>query len=377
MKFKGRMIAVTAVVALSMLTAACASSGTPTASNGAQAFVIGFPNDITGSNAFAGVEQQQAAQMAVDDLNKAGGKYQYSLKVVDTKSSTAGAVAAMQQLQADHDVKAIVGIASTGSALAIMPQLVQSKLPSIMLQVTDLTGRANNVFSMAPPTAPLQQNMVDLLKQRNLTRLGIIYTQEPTTQANANALVQDTQGTNIQVVANEGVDTSATDVSPQVTKVIAANPDAVAVEGKPVPSGTMASQLRAAGYTGLIFGQQGIQNASFRQTAGAATVGVLFTSFWDPSIANADAKQFVTDFQAANPTLPAPDTFALQAWDAVHFVATATDAAGTDPAALSSAIASTTFDAASADKVAFDSNGFAKLDGHIIQFTDTGTELVQ
>lgn len=359
------------VVALSV--AACAGN-TSAGSSGTTQVVIGFPDDLTGVNAFAGIEQARAAELAVKKLNGQGGKYHFSLKEVDTKSTTAGAVAALRQLTSDRDVTAIAGLAQTQSALAAMPVIVQSKLPSILLQVTSLTGRGPNVFSMAPSNIPVQKNMVNLLAEpsRKIHKLAIIWTQEPTTQSIQQALVSDVAGTGITIVANEGVATTATDVSPQVSRVMKANPDAVAIEGKPVPSGTMAAQLRSAGFKGLLFGQQGIANASFHKTAGNAADGVMFTAFWDPSVANQRAKDFITSFEKANPNLPAPDVFALQAWDAVTMIGTATRSAGTDASAVTKALSSTTFDAAIQDKVKFGSDGFAELSGHIIQFTSNG-----
>jgi branched-chain amino acid transport system substrate-binding protein len=369
-----RVLSAIGAVAVALSVAACASSTGSGSGGGTTQVVIGFPDDLTGINAFAGIEQARAAELAVKKLNSEGGKYQFSLKEVDTKSTTAGAVAAVRQLTSDRSVKAIAGIAQTQSALAAMPAIVQSKLPSIMLQVTELTGRGPNVFSMAPSNVPVQQNMVNLLAEpaRKVTKLAIIWTQEPTTQSIQESLVKDVAGTGISIVANEGVATTATDVSPQVSRVMKANPDAVAIEGKPVPAGTMAAQLRSAGFKGLLFGQQGIANASFLKTAGDAANGVMFTAFWDPSIANQQAKDFIQSFKKANPTLPTPDVFALQAWDAVNMIGTATRSAGTDASALTKAISSTTFDTALQDKLQFGPDGFAKLNGHIIQFGANG-----
>src|ERR1700723_3833559 len=101
MKRRSKMIGCSlAVAALGLSLAACSSSSSPSSSgggtsSGAAASVrtikLGFPNDLTGGNAFAGIEQRDMAQLAVKDFNAANKSVQLTLDVQDSKSTTAGA----------------------------------------------------------------------------------------------------------------------------------------------------------------------------------------------------------------------------------------------------------------------------------------------
>ncbi|MDX8469730.1 ABC transporter substrate-binding protein [Mesorhizobium sp. VK23B] len=94
-------------------------------------FKIGALNPITGSGAAYGTGMQKTIFAAVDEINGAGGAAGRKLQVVaddDQSQPQAGVLAAKKLIEID-DVQALVGIWSSGVALATIPLANDANIP--------------------------------------------------------------------------------------------------------------------------------------------------------------------------------------------------------------------------------------------------------
>lgn len=369
--------AVLTLVAVVGVATACSSSGGSGSSGGASGAVnltIGMPDDFTGANAFAGVEQQQAAQLAVTDANKKYPGVHVSLKTADTQSSPTAGVSAVQRLLSDSSVNAIVGIAFTQTAQATIPLLAQDGRPAIMLQVTDLTGGGNSVFSMSPPPAGEQKALVaDGLTPANVKSVGIIYQDQPTLNADRTALKTALSGAGMSVDDEQGTSLTTTDFSPQITSVLGKHPDAIGIFAIPPATGTIVSQLRAQGYTGVLFGHEGDASTAFTKVAGKSADKFVLATRWNSATATGLGKTFVDEFKAKYPSAGAPDQFGVAAYDAVLMLAQAASKAKiTDKAALVSGLKTDQFTTAESPTLQFGSDNFIKVNGVVVKYNAAG-----
>jgi branched-chain amino acid transport system substrate-binding protein len=369
--------AVLTLVAVVGVATACSSSGGSDSSGGATGAVnltIGMPDDFTGANAFAGVEQQQAAQLAVTDANKKYPGVHVSLKTADTQSSPTAGVSAVQRLLSDSSVNAIVGIAFTQTAQATIPLLAQDGRPAIMLQVTDLTGGGNSVFSMSPPPAGEQKALVaDGLTPANVKSVGIIYQDQPTLNADRTALKTALTGAGMSVDDEQGTSLTTTDFSPQITSVLGKHPDAIGIFAIPPATGTIVSQLRAQGYTGVLFGHEGDASTAFTKVAGKSADKFVLATRWNSATATGQGKTFVDEFKAKYPSAGAPDQFGVAAYDAVLMLAqAASKAKSTDKAALVSGLKTDQFATAESPTLQFGSDNFIKVNGVVVKYNAAG-----
>jgi branched-chain amino acid transport system substrate-binding protein len=370
--------AVLTLVAVVGVATACSSGGSSSASgggaSGAVNLTIGMPDDFTGANAFAGVEQQQAAQLAVTDANKKYPGVHVSLKTADTQSSPTAGVSAVQRLLSDSSVNAIVGIAFTQTAQATIPLLAQDGRPAIMLQVTDLTGGGNSVFSMSPPPAGEQKALVaDGLTPANVKSVGIIYQDQPTLNADRAALKTALSGAGMSVADEQGTSLTTTDFSPQITSVLGKHPDAIGIFAIPPATGTIVSQLRAQGYTGVLFGHEGDASTAFTKVAGKSAENFVLATRWNSATATGDGKTFVDEFKAKYPSAGAPDQFGVAAYDAVLMLAQAANKAkSTDKAALVSGLKTDQFATAESPTLQFGSDNFIKVNGVVVKYNAAG-----
>jgi branched-chain amino acid transport system substrate-binding protein len=372
----GVAVVLAAAVATS---AACGSSGSGSSGGGAGGsggtdLTIGMPDDFTGANAFAGVEQQQAAQLAVTDANKKYPDVHVSLKTADTQSSPTAGVSAVQRLLSDSSVNAIVGIAFTQTAQATIPILAQDGRPAIMLQVTDLTGGGNNVFSMSPPPAGEQKGLVtDGLTPANVKTVGIIYQDQPTLNADRAALKTALSQAGMNVVGEQGTSLQTTDFSPQITSVLGKHPDAIGVFAIPPATGTIVSQLRQQGYTGVLFGHEGDASTAFTKVAGKSAANFLLATRWNAATATGQGQTFVSEFKAKYPDAGSPDQFGVAAYDAVLMLAQAAhNAKSNDKAALVNQLRTGQFATAESDSLRFGPDNFVKVNGVLVKYDAQG-----
>ncbi len=123
------------------------------------------------------------------------------------------------------------------------------------------------------------------------------------------------------------------------------NPDAIYASGYFFTAGPLVRQLRAAGVTAPVIGQEGYDGQKFIEIAGPDAEGVIITTSLDRDSADPIAVDFMTGF-AAKAGYPA-DMVGASAHTAVLVMAEALRKAGAgDKAALRDAIATTELDAA-------------------------------
>jgi branched-chain amino acid transport system substrate-binding protein len=352
-----------------------ASSGSSASGSSTINLTIGFPIALTGSNAFAGIDLANAAKLAVSDINSSGQGIHITLNEADTKGTTPGAIAAFNQVSPGSDI--VAGIAYTQDAIALMPFAAKYQKPVLFLQATDLSGRSSNVFSMSPSQAPMMTDMIDTMPAKGVKSIGMIWDDAPFGQEDAAAAQSAAKAANIAVTTSTGVSLTATDFSAAELKTVQAKPDAIVLAALPNQSGLMANQIRALGYKGLLYGQQGDDDASFYKTAGAAAANnYQFYTFWDPAVASAAGQSLVTAYDAAYPSAGAPTVFAAIGWDAIQIIAEAVEKAGsTDSAKIINELNTATFtNTVLEPTLQFGSDGFVKANGYLMQYHSDGTK---
>ena len=108
------------LIATTVLFGVFANGSGESAASG-DTYVIGFMGPLTGDNANYGIRCNNATQLAVSEINAAGGINGKQLVVIaeNTLGTTEGAIAAYEKLVYSDGVCAIVGPVFTGPALAV------------------------------------------------------------------------------------------------------------------------------------------------------------------------------------------------------------------------------------------------------------------
>ncbi|MEO7242383.1 MAG: ABC transporter substrate-binding protein [Variovorax sp.] len=155
---KRRLLALTAALAM-LAPATVALAQTP------EKVQFGIVTALTGPLSAPGVFQMNGFNLAVDELNGAGGitvagrKYQVELKVYDTRGNPSEGASAMQRLATVDKVPVVLGELSSGVAAALAPIAQDYSLPLILTVPTgpNLTEQ-NNPFLFRVNANNLQLN---------------------------------------------------------------------------------------------------------------------------------------------------------------------------------------------------------------------------
>lgn len=102
-----------------VLVAAMLLVGIPALSQAAGQVVIGAISPLTGSSAIQGLDMQRGEQLALEQINAAGGVNGHPLKILfeDTESNARGGMAAVHKLVEINKVPLIIGAYSSGVSL--------------------------------------------------------------------------------------------------------------------------------------------------------------------------------------------------------------------------------------------------------------------
>jgi branched-chain amino acid transport system substrate-binding protein len=217
------------VLKLSLLAGLAAAAGGAFA----QTVKIGWLSSLTGPLSSAAIAENQGVQLAVEEINKAGGILgkQIELLTRDTAGDPTKAVNFAQQLAFSDKVQFVIGPVNSGEGLAATPILARAGIPNIVIgaidELTDATKyplafRAINTNKQWISTA--NNYAVDALKK---SKVAIIADTTGYGTASAKTAQELLDRAGIKPVYSVLVDPNKTDLSDEMTKARAAGADVV------------------------------------------------------------------------------------------------------------------------------------------------------
>ncbi|MDN5361640.1 MAG: branched-chain amino acid transport system substrate-binding protein [Moorella sp. (in: firmicutes)] len=161
---------------LLLMLAGCGGTG-----NKVNEVKIAFLNPLSGSNVDAGKQDLDAAQLAVEDINNAGGikalgGAKLKLVVSDTTSDPKSAASVAERTFSTEKVAGAVGTGITALTMPILPIAEKSRIPIITNSINDqITQQGYKfTFQIAPKGSQFGSTQVDFLKWLNdKYKLGI------------------------------------------------------------------------------------------------------------------------------------------------------------------------------------------------------------
>lgn len=287
---------------------------------------IGFNFEETGATAAYGTAEQKGAQLAVDEINKAGGIDGKKLEVVDkdNKSETAEAASVTTNLVTQSKVNAVVGPATSGATAAAVPNATKAGVPLISPSATQ-DGLTKNqeylfigTFQDSFQGKIISKYVTETLKAKKV----VLYTDNSSDYAKgvAKAFRNAYKG---EIVADEKFVAGDTDFQAALTKMKGKDFDAIIVPGYYTEAGKIVNQARGMGIDKPIVGGDGFNGEEFVQQATPEKASnIYFISGFSTTVeVSAKAKAFLDAYRAKYNE--EPSTFAALAYDSVHLVANA------------------------------------------------------
>ena len=198
---------------------------------------IGMLQMLTGDLARYGIPLRDAGLYAVEELNAAGGINGRKVEVLleDVGSTPQGSVqAALKLIQRDR-VDVLMQGGTSGHTLATIPVADEHKIVMANMSTAEnITQQGSKwTFRVARvPNSILDRKFAQYVaKEMKLQRVAVLYGNDEMGRDAATIFVKALEAQGLKPVAVEQVQVGDPDVSAQVTRVKAANPQAIFVQG--------------------------------------------------------------------------------------------------------------------------------------------------
>lgn len=330
---KKKLLLVSAVTSLALGLMACTASNK--VAGDTKTFVIGSMGPLTGSAAAFGTAVKNSAQIAVDEINEAGGvkvgeeTYMLKLNFKDDEASEDKAVTAYNTL-VDEGINVMMGATTSGASLAIADLTHKDG----MLQITpsgsvkDITIN-DNVFRLCF-TDPLQGELLaNYVVDKNYKSVAVLYNNSDEYSSGVfEAFEQelDKLGKSDIVVAKEAFASEDIDFLSQLTKIKALNPDALFVPGYYGEVAQIATQAKTVSLEADLIGSDGWDGVLDQVTDSSVLDGAVFLSPFLASDPDEKIQKFVKEYDSRYKAIPTQ--FGADAYDTVYVIKAAMEEAG-------------------------------------------------
>lgn len=314
---------------------------TPAIGHSAEQLTIGFTAALSGDFAAFGLNMRKGLDLAVETLNKKGGAT-YKIDAVDDRGEAREGVLIAQRFCSDANVDVVMGYSFSSIALAAIPVFDGCKLPVLASAVTSpALSNVSPYFRRNVLTDAVQGEMMGTYAAKTLG-LGKIYVlnqQDDYGIGIATAFSTAAEKAGAKVVGKESYLLGAKDFRTLLTKVRAAQPDAIFIGGFYTEAAKIAEQARALGIKAQLLSTDGALNVELMKLGRSAVEGMIVYGMFDPSITTPTTEAFITAYRATYKEDPS-------AWAALGYDAGMTLGAAVDLAAQSGPVTRESLNAA-------------------------------
>ena len=306
---------------------------------------IGFNVPLTGFAAADGKSALNGAKLAVKQANQAGGinGKMIELVVYDDQASPKQAVPISNKLIEKDKVVAAISGSYSGATRAAAGVFQSAEIPYISAYAVhpEITKAGNYVFRtsfMGEVQGRAGAKLIGATLQRK--RVVLITLKNDFGKSMAAGFKEAADQFNLQIVNEYEYSIKDRQFGPIVAKVKADAPEAIYATGYFFTAGPLVSQLRAAGITVPVIGQEGYDSEQFIKIAGKASEGTIITTSLDRDSNSSETRSFISEFEAM--AGHKVDMVAASGHTAMKVLVAAMKKAGTtSPSAIRNAIAQT------------------------------------
>ena len=326
---------------------------------------IGFNVPLTGFAAADGKSALNGAELAVEQANAAGGINGDTIELIvyDDQASPKEAVPIAQKLIEKDGVSAAISGSYSGSTRAAAGVFQEAGVPYIAAYAVhpDITRAGNYVFRTSFVGEVQGRAGAKLIGDTlGAKRVVVITLKNDFGKSLAAGLKSAAADFGIEIVAEYEYSIKDRQFGPIVSKVKSDKPDAIYASGYFFTAGPLVSQLRAAGITVPVIGQEGYDSQKFIDIAGAAAEGIIITTSLNRDSSSKEARDFIREFEKKSGNKA--DMVAASAHTAVKVIVAALKKTGAgDKSALRDAIAATSLTASTGD-ISFNDLGEVRKD---------------
>ena len=300
------------------------------------AFKFGGSGPLTGENATYGVAVMNGAQIAVDEINAAGGinGAQIEFQFQDDVSDSETAINAYNKLM-DWGMQILVGPVITGPAISVSALAYEDRVFALTPSASslDVVSGKDNMFQLCF-TDPNQGMGSATYMGANMpgSKVAVIYrNDDPYSQGIRDTFVAEAANQDLEIVY-EGTFTAdtATDFSVQLTAAQSAGADVVFLPIYYQPASIILSQADAMGYEPTFFGVDGMDGIlTLKNFDMSLAEGVMVLTPFSADATDERTVNFVAEYNERFGETP--NQFAADGYDCIYALKQALENAGCTP----------------------------------------------
>ncbi len=257
---------VTLLLTLSILTLAAAVASAATVR-------IGALFSVTGPASFLGEPEKNTLEMLVKEINSKGGIKGTKLELVvyDTQGDSTKAKQLVNKLIKNDHVVAIVGPSTTGDTMAIIDDVEKAGIPLIScaagIKITEPVKKW--VFKTPANDHVAAEKIFNYLTTKKQKNIALLTVSDAFGSSGREQLKTMAKQKGFTVVADEVYGPKDTDMTPQLTKIKGAKPDAIICWGTNPGPAVVTRNVKQLGIKIPLYQSHGVASKKYIELAGA------------------------------------------------------------------------------------------------------------
>lgn len=326
-----------------------------TESAGGKTYTLAVCGPMTGDSANNGTQFQRAAQMAVDEINSAGGigenGDQLALVIGDDQAQTTQGLIVAQKFASDDSVLGIVGHNNSGVTMACLETYAEYNMPvcSPTCTATDLSQNGyENFFRVIMSDVDYKSQYAQIgVEKFGAKKPAIFWENTDYGQGGRDVVAKYLEDAGVEIVEDLSYNPSTDrDFSAQITKMKESGVDLVYVlSGEYTAGALFTKQAKTLGLEATLFGAGDCYNPNFLEIAGDAAEGFYCLTAFDATNPDEAIQEFVEKYSSEFDEMPGE--WAAHAYDTVMVYAKAIEAGATDRASCIEKMRDVTFEGVS------------------------------
>jgi branched-chain amino acid transport system substrate-binding protein len=343
------MVALAVVAGLALVAAACGSSSPSSSSSsgaGGSPIKIGFFAPESGFAAADGASAYDSAQLAVKDLNAAGGVNGRKLQLVnyDDASDPKQAVTIATRLVTQDKVTAVVSGSYSDQTLAVAPIFQRDSVPMLAAYAINPGIPATGDYIYQQDFNGIVEGRagaVALINNLGAKKVAIVAIKNDFGSSLVQGFTEAAKALGATIVATDYNQFGEKDFTPILSRDKSKGATGFYMAQYYTEGQQFINDWNTLGFKYPVVGTEGIDSTTqFFQPVGVKANGLVFTTPFNRDSTEAVVKSYITSFTAAYGH--APDMVGATTYDSFLVLAQAMKTKGTSPSQIKDGIAATT-----------------------------------
>lgn len=246
------------------------------------AIKIGAVVSSTGPASFLGDPEQKTLEMAIARINAAGGVLGRNIELVlyDDASDANKANTFARRLIMQDEVDAIIGASTTGSTMAMVPQIEAAKVPLISLAAASVIVEPVKswVFKMPHSDRMAAQKVLEDMKKRGFTQFALLSDTGGFGKSGRTETLKIADALGLKVAEDQQYGEKDSDMTPQITKIKSSGAQAILIFGTGQAPAIIARNCQQLEVKQAVYTTHGQASMEFVRIAGKAAENIRMPS---------------------------------------------------------------------------------------------------